>query len=454
MDLTDNLLKINSLYTQWCETAPLSEESEHKLWQKLRLEWNYNSNHIEGNTLTYGETQLLLIFDKTSGDHELREFEEMKAHDVAVHSIKKWATDKERLITESDIRNLNNIILVRPYWKEALTYDGQSTRRLIEVGKYKEFPNSVRLKNGELFHYSAPSETPKLMEELMFWYKNNDIEHPVILAAELHYRFIRIHPFDDGNGRIARLLANFELMRSGYPPIIVKAKDKENYLTALQKADVGDIAAFHDYIAVQMIWSFELALKAARGENIEESDDLDKKLALLNVSLAQEDNLQVKRTIENQSILIDNSIIPLIELIFDEIERFKGLFADIKTTISNASQSFLINRNELKDFFGQNIKGLDFHRIQVTFQFEGFKKAGTNTFSKHFTLDFEFDNYKYYIREAASNYTLTGTTDHFTLLTKLYHQQISKEEMESIAKSLANQLFSNIEGTLKQLKKI
>src|SRR5438034_3211645 len=130
---TDNLLSIaessviesslstlDTLKAAWIAAQPLSPERDLKLRQKLRLEWNYNSNHIEGNTLTYGETELLLIHDQTTGNHILREYEEVKGHDVAIIHIQKLAESSQEL-TEGDIRNLNKIILKEPFWKEAIT---------------------------------------------------------------------------------------------------------------------------------------------------------------------------------------------------------------------------------------------------------------------------------------------------------------------------------------------
>jgi Fic family protein len=77
----------------------------------LRLDWNYHSNHIEGNTLTYGEAELLLIHDATTGTHSHREHLEMKAHDLAVDHVRALSRDKERFLTEADIRNFNLLVL-------------------------------------------------------------------------------------------------------------------------------------------------------------------------------------------------------------------------------------------------------------------------------------------------------------------------------------------------------
>ncbi len=261
---------------------PLKKEDEDRLWKKFRLEWNYNSNHIEGNTLSYGETELLLIFGKTTGDHTLREYEEMKAHDVAVAWLRDLAGEEEDRFNEAFIRELNRLILKEPYYKAAITRDGKPTQKQIVPGEYKTSLNSVRLQNGEEFRYASPEETPAKMGDLVQWYRGeieNGSKHSVQIAAELHYRFVLIHPFDDGNGRVARLLMNYVLMRAGYPPVIILSKDKKGYLDALNKMDTGvDRHALRNYIANRLVWSFETSIKAAKGEDIEEEDDLDKEI--------------------------------------------------------------------------------------------------------------------------------------------------------------------------------
>ncbi len=107
--------QIELLRAELAGLMPMQPEYAVKLEKKMRLEFNFNSNHLEGNTLTYNETELLLIFDETRGNHTLREYEEMKAHDVALQLVKEWAIDPERPLTESNINNLNEIILVKPF---------------------------------------------------------------------------------------------------------------------------------------------------------------------------------------------------------------------------------------------------------------------------------------------------------------------------------------------------
>ena len=240
------LKKLDTRKKELAALSPMRPEDSERLWKKFRLEWNYNSNHIEGNTLTYQETELILMFDQApNGTHTVREIEEMKAHDVAIALVREWAGDPLREIAEADIRNLNKVILVRPFWKKAITPDGQPVQKRIKVGDYKEHPNHVLLSNGEIFHYAEPNEVQQKMGDLIAWYRQvANTEHPTVVAARLHYDFVRIHPFDDGNGRVARLLMNYHLLRHKFPPVIIKTVDKNNYLAALQRADVGDFDAF------------------------------------------------------------------------------------------------------------------------------------------------------------------------------------------------------------------
>lgn len=406
MSLANTLTEIGLLQKQLAETS-VSAEEQRRLWEKFRLEWNYNSNHIEGNTLTYGETMLLLVHGKTTGDHEKREYDEMQAHDLAIKIVRDWAADKDRDITEADIRELNRIILKEPFWKEAITVDGQPTRRLIKIGSYKEFPNSVRLKNGEMFHYSTPQETPHQMKELMDWYREHGKANPVVLAAELHYRFIRIHPFDDGNGRIARLMVNYVLMKNNLPPVIVKSKDKESYLTALQKADAGNREAFHEYIARQVIWSLELSLKAARGESIQEPDDIDKEIALFKKEISN-----APQTIRRDNKLVAQTYLDVIKKVFDKVElkhhALDELFFDNSYRCSlNDVSTPKYTVKFLDDLMGSVLAGKtpkDYHdwefvKLALSIEHREFAKDGGNLFFSYHKISVDFFHHRFIITD-------------------------------------------------------
>ena len=325
MDIFDYIDQLSDTYNS---LLPMSPENQRRWDKKVRLEFNYNSNHIEGNTLTYGETELLLLFDETHGSRPMREYEEMKAHDVAFQKIKEWATDTETPLTEQDIKNLNQIILVQPFWKDAITPDGQPTRRQITVGNYKTQPNSVRLPNGELFEYTAPQEVPIKMQKLIEWYRDEQTAlHPVTLAAIFHYKFVCIHPFDDGNGRVSRLLMNYVLLAHKLPPVVIKSSDKQNYLHALHLADTGQYEAFIRYIAEQVVSSLEMAIKAAKGESIEEPDDLDKEIALLTRQLQHQETYKTPQQVLNVFHWAQQKLLAPCEAV---LQKFDKLFQEKK----------------------------------------------------------------------------------------------------------------------------
>lgn len=258
---------LRQLASAWQAAQPLPNANDSRLWQRLRIEWNYNSNHIEGNTLTYGETLLLLIHGRTRGEHLLREYEEMRGHDVAIELVRALARE-ERPLGEGDIRDLNRIVLKEGFWRPAETPEGEPTRKWIEPGRYKTQPNHVMTAAGEIFYFATPEETPARMAEFAQWLRT-EMEAPTLalpdLLAQLHHEFIRIHPFDDGNGRVVRLLVNYVLLRAGLLPLVVKSKDRRRYLETIAFADAGDLAPLAEFFAEAMRWSLTLGLDAAAG---------------------------------------------------------------------------------------------------------------------------------------------------------------------------------------------
>lgn len=256
---------LRQLAADWAAAQPLPAPNESRLWQRLRIEWNYNSNHIEGNTLTYGETLLLLIHGRTRGDHLLREYEEMRGHDVAIELVRSLAKD-ERPLTEGDIRDLNRIVLKEGFWRVAETPDGEPTRKWIEPGRYKTQPNHVFTATGEFFSFATSEETPALMAAFVQGLRA-EMDMPTLalpaLLARAHHEFIRIHPFDDGNGRVVRLLLNYVLLRAGLLPLVVKSRDRRRYLEVIAFADAGDLAPLGEYFAEALRWSLRLGLEAA-----------------------------------------------------------------------------------------------------------------------------------------------------------------------------------------------
>jgi Fic family protein len=119
---------------------------------------------------------------------------------------------------------------------------------------YKRLPNHVLQADGTIHHYTEPRQVPDEMEKLCQWINDNLAkQHPFITSAIAHYNLVRIHPFDDGNGRGARILMNLILIKKGYPPAIIRNEQRRHYLNALHEADKGQIEAFLRFIADSLI---------------------------------------------------------------------------------------------------------------------------------------------------------------------------------------------------------
>lgn len=257
--------------------------------------------------------------------------------------------DKERPLTEQFIRELNKTILVQDYWKDAKTPTGTKTRMEIKIGVYKSRPNSVITATGEEFHYALPEETPAFMTDLVDWYNAEaakGVLSPVELAALLHYRYIRIHLFEDGNGRIARLLVNYILFRNGYPMIVIHTEGKQNYLRVLHQCDVAvgltpsdganasldKIRPFVGYLNDCAERALRIGIKAAKGENIEEEDDFEKELAVLQRQIRKEEvkNDSPKFSVEMVLDVLEKVYKPFVKKLEEAVAPSEVFFMSVR----------------------------------------------------------------------------------------------------------------------------
>lgn len=233
--------KLDQLYNTWKILQPLDSRKQYLLSQRFTVDYNFNSNHMEGNTLTYGQTELLLLFGKVSGEGDLKDFNDMKASQVSLKMMEEQAHLESMPLTQNFIRTLHHTLLREDYVVYRTLPGGQQTSDTVHAGRYKTRPNSVITRYGDRFDYASPEETPALMTDLVDWYNEEEARGkltPVQLAALFHYRYIRIHPFEDGNGRIARLMVNYILVRHHWPMAVLRNRNKSQYIEALHHADV------------------------------------------------------------------------------------------------------------------------------------------------------------------------------------------------------------------------
>jgi Fic family protein len=196
---------------------PLSAEALGRLEHYYDIELTYTSNAIEGNTLSPVETTLVIEQGITVGGKPLKDHLEALDHYDAIRYVRELARETTRL-TESDVRNLHGLVVRRS--------------RPEIAGRYADLARYVRTDTGT-HAFPSPAEVPSLMGDLAAWLSAAQNTPETAFAA--HLRLVRIHPFNDGNGRSARLLMNLILIRGGYPPVAVRPEDRLEYIRALQE---------------------------------------------------------------------------------------------------------------------------------------------------------------------------------------------------------------------------
>jgi Fic family protein len=449
MVLTDVLDNIDELKNEIDALRPIDAVTEQRIMQKFRLDWNYHSNNIEGNSLTFGETKSFLLHGITAEGKPLKDHLDLKGHNEAILLLDDIIKN-ERPLTETFIRELHKIILNEPYERPAITADGKPTTKKIEVGQYKRTPNHVKTATGEIFYFATPEETPAQMNDLMDWYARSVEErklHPVVIAAEFHYKFIRIHPFDDGNGRLARILMNLVLMKYQYPPVIIKTQEKVEYYRALQIADGGDINFFDAYIAEQLVHSLNLFLKGARGENIEEEDDVDKRIALLKLKL----NDAPKKIIysdKTAASILASSILPVVEAVHFKLIQFEDFFHSKEVKLSFLGQNNVeytrrpANIEQIKKEFNSSFVGqFLISRILLLYIFKEFLKTEGKSFDVVSLLEIKLHRHEF-----IASFPEIDTPP----IKVYYHEGKNEKKINLIAKVLATKALNDIEtGTSK-----
>ena len=221
--LAQSLSRIQEKKQKLDALRPLPSAAVQNIRQSLTLEWTYNSNSIEGNTLTLQETKMVIEDGMTIKGKSLREHFEAVNHQDAIEFVEQLATVQQPLSAQ-DILGLHGLVLQKIEKEFA--------------GRYRNA--GVRI-SGANFVPPNALKVDALMDALIQW--ANDPDNPldiIVKAAIFHHRFVWIHPFFDGNGRTVRLVFNLLLMRAGFPPAIILKNDRKKYYDALNKANSGD----------------------------------------------------------------------------------------------------------------------------------------------------------------------------------------------------------------------
>ncbi len=236
---------------------PLSPEALRNLEHYYDVEITYTSNAIEGNTLTAVETTLVIEQGITITGRPLKDHLEALDHYDAIRYVRELASEKRSLI-ENDLRNLHRLTMQRS--------------RPDIAGKYADLARYVRTETGR-FEFPSPAEIPALMGDFAGWLGSAPATPEIAFTA--HRRFVDIHPFNDGNGRTARLLMNLILIRGGYPPVSVHPEDRLAYIRALQQSQAGQGTESFDTLLYERLEStlgeyldaFEQARRPGTGQS-------------------------------------------------------------------------------------------------------------------------------------------------------------------------------------------
>jgi len=203
------------------ELRPLPPKALANIDHYYDIELTYTSNAIEGNTLSAVETTLVIEKGVTISGKPLIDHLEALDHYDAIRYVRELARHQTPL-TESDVRSLHKLVMQRSAPEIA--------------GQYADLPRYVRTETGR-FSFPSPAEVPTLMGDLAAWLGSApEIPNTAFTA---HRRLVDIHPFNDGNGRTARLLMNLILIRAGYPPVAVRLEDRLEYVRGLQEEQAG-----------------------------------------------------------------------------------------------------------------------------------------------------------------------------------------------------------------------
>lgn len=448
MNLEENLKKYDEIVEEINSFRPISVEQENRIMAKLRLEWNYHSNAIEGNSLSYGETKAFLMHGVTAKGKPFKDYLDIKGHDHVIDVLADIIRNKEEL-TEALIRELHKLLLIEPYTERILGSDGLIISRQIEIGKYKTSPNHVITATGKEFYFSTPESTPAKMNELIQWFRserdNNEL-HPLVFASSFHHRFVSIHPFDDGNGRMARILMNLILMQAGYLPIVLRSDKRSEYFLALTNADEGDLSDLVNFVAEAGISSASIFLKAAKGEASDDLADFDKTLKLYAQGIQNVDSELKNLSQEVQNEIMDSFIGPLFMSVANRFEHIEKLFSQRSLTIiwfDSESVPKIIDEGVLNNRIRELstvTSVVPVSKILLQYSAKGFVKNPAKDFLCNIEIYF-------HAKRFLATSLLTGT-EVFELLTADYVVPPTEADAHEVAKRVLSEMVKSLKNIL------
>lgn len=249
---------------QWLQALrPLPNDVIEELQHRFEVALTHNSTAIEGNTLTLSETQIVIEKGVTIGGKSVSEHLEIIGHKEALDFVIELA-DLRTPIREREIREVHSLVM------KGLG-NGDS-------GRYRSLDVKAA---GTDYAYPSHLKVSEMMSDFVSWLKQPTSLHPIEFATEAHVRFVTIHPFRDGNGRVGRLLLNLILLRAGYPIAVVMVRDRAEYIASLEAIQAGGTRDALDNLVIRAVAnSFKEILTTALSSSSVSVDEDSKKRIL------------------------------------------------------------------------------------------------------------------------------------------------------------------------------
>ncbi|WP_185965622.1 Fic family protein [Flavobacterium zepuense] len=448
MGYTDIKYNIDILKLEIDAHGQLGKSQQEKINNKLRLEWNYNSNSMEGNTLTLRETSSVMAGSINVQQKPYKDVAEIRGHDAVVSEILSLGRGPIEL-TEQRIKQIH---------KRIVHEEDEFGRK--QVGQWKISNNYFISQNGEQYDFTDWQLVPKKMHDLLtrtnialnaIHTNEDDAPHPLDVALDFYIDFWDIHPFHDGNGRVARILANIILISLGYPPFWVNARERDVYYSYLTNTAKSRERLLKEYMANLILRSQKMVLRVINGRPAESTDMLDKEIAQWKKQFEKKANYIAKSRTAVADVY-HRSLKPLFTGLLEKVSQFDDLFVrKIVYNTLDAKESWSEGIKKFDDFFYELSKSIkeaspinmiSLHTLELCVFFEGFKNNGMNTFNKTAKLYVHFEEFNYVIQDDATNNTDTY------LSKKLYSEMLTRYEIKHIIKENAGRLFNSIKGSV------
>ncbi|MCO5937169.1 Fic family protein [Mucilaginibacter sp. RB4R14] len=454
MSYIEKLQQMSDLQAAIAQHGAIPVALLNKINYKLRLEWNYTSNSMEGNSLTKRETRTVMIDAIDVNGKPLKDIQEMKNHDKVVSTIMRMGKG-ELNMSESRIKEIHTGIMYE-----------ENPENQKYIGQWKNADNYMYNNEGERYDFVPHDHVSQRMHELVNW-TNDEKEkiardqkgaiHPVSLALKFHLDYLNIHPFYDGNGRTARIFTNLILISYGYPPLYIKETEKKNYykyLTDIQSYG-GDTNLFNDFMAGLLVRSLQITLDTIEGKEIEEEDDFVKEIQLLKAKGSIKGKPKSPKVLYNTYRIIETE---LWERIKQTLGHFKELFNEFQIfcSVNNSHQisdpdwhltasevNGILNNLGKKKIFGIDIYENDVKNIG--WEYKLFSLNGAEIpidFCIYLNIDFRHYGYDL-------NIMATGSQDEIFLKSiynreKKYEESFSINQLSEVVNAIKNHLINEI----------